>query len=312
VIATDSSVPRAEAAWRAGGAMRLAGVVARIAMAAALAVAAPGCGTSVLIHRDDVTYRGAIDHFQRTRQLIAASLAPDEDQAIFLQAEGFFRYRFAPPGRSVGSYLAQATASIIDLPVLDSLAGSLDLYSLRIRTNDAAVQLWESLLERNPASPLRPLTLYRLGWAYRNAIASGFPGSSDQAFDELAKLAGSPLAPLAAEARRVPWKSQGAATAWSIVPGLGQMYAGEVGNGAIRLTIALAAAAAIIVPSVQAYERGNDLSFRQDWPLLAVAVAGASVLAIDYSSSYKDAQRAALELNERQEAAFEARQPAAP
>jgi hypothetical protein len=197
--------------------------------------------------------------------------------------------------------------------VLDSLAGSLDLYSLRIRTNDAAVQLWESLLERNPATPLRPLTLYRLGWAYRNAIAAGFPGSSDGAFAELsAKFPGSPLAPLAAEVRRMPWKSQASATAWSIVPGLGQMYAGELGNGAVRLTIALAAAAAIIVPSVLAYQRGTDLSLDQDWPLFAVAVAGASVLGIDYSSSYKDAQRAALEFNEREEAAFEARQPTAP
>jgi hypothetical protein len=279
----------------------------------ALVLVAGGCGHSVLIQRDDLTYRRAIDHFQRTRQLVAASLAPDDDQAIFLQAEGFFRYRFAPPGRSFGSYVAQATASIIDLPVLDSLAGSLDLYSLRVRTNDAAVQLWETLLERDPSSPLRPLTLYRLGWAYRNSIASGFPGSSERAFDELtSKYPDSPLAPLAAEAKQVAWKSQGSATAWSIVPGLGQMYAGEVGNGAVRLTIALAAAAMIVVPGVLAYERGSELSWREDWPLLVVGVAGASVLAIDYSSSYQDAQRAVLELNERQEATFEDRRPAAP
>jgi hypothetical protein len=278
----------------------------------ALALVA-GCSHSVLIHRDDASYRRAIDHLQRTRKLVAASLAPDEDQAIFLQAEGFFRYRFASPGRSVGSYLAQGTAAIINLPVLDSLAGSLDLYSLRVRTNDAAVQLWETLLVRDPSTTLRPLALYRLGWAYRSSIASGFPGSSERAFGELtAKYAGSPLAALAVEARNLPWKSQASATAWSIVPGLGQMYAGEVGNGAVRLSIALAAAAMIIVPSVLAYERGSDLSFEHDWPLIVIAVAGASTLAIDYSTSFQDAQRAVLEFNERQEAAFEDRRPEAP
>lgn len=187
-----------------------------------------GCSHSVLIQRDDQTYRAAIDRYQRTRQMITASLAPDDDQAMFLQAEGFYRYRFAPPGRSAASYLAQGTAALINLPVLDSLASSLDMYSLRVRIDDAAVQLWESLLFHNPSTPLRPLTLYRLGWAYRNTLASGFPGSSEAAFDQLAQqFPGSPLAPLAVAARRVPWKSQSKATAWSIVPGLGQMYTGH-------------------------------------------------------------------------------------
>jgi hypothetical protein len=278
-----------------------------------LAVVLGGCGQSVLIHRSDPSYRRAIEHLQRTRQLVTESLAPDDDQAIFLQAEGFFRYRFAPPGKSFGSYLAQATASIIDLPVLESLAGSLDLYSLRIRTNDGAVQLWETLLARNPSTPLRPLTLYRLGWAYRKSIASGFPGSSEMAFDQLiTKQPGSPLAPIAAQAKQVPWKSQARATAWSIVPGLGQIYAGESASGAIRLSIAVAAATAVIVPSILALQRGSDLTFRHDWPLLMLGVAGASALAIDYSSSYQDAQRAVVDFNERSEAEFEDRHPAAP
>src|SRR5439155_7184302 len=132
-------------------------------------------------HHDDLTYRRAIDQFKKSRQLVAESMAPDEDQAMFMQAEGLFRYRFASPGRSFGSYVAQISASIIDLPVLDSLAGALDLDTLRLRTSDGAIQLWESLLARNPSTPLRPLTLYRLGWAYRNSIASGFPGTSDDA-----------------------------------------------------------------------------------------------------------------------------------
>jgi hypothetical protein len=279
----------------------------------ALVLLVPGCGRSVLIHRDDLTYRRAIDHFERTRQLVTASLAPEDDQAIFIQAEGLFRYRFAPPGRSVGSYLAQITASIIDLPVLDSLAGSLDLDLLRLRTSDGAVQLWESLLARNPSTPLRPLTLYRLGWAYRNSIASDFPGTSGQAFDEIiSKYHDSPVAPFAADARKVPWKSQGSATAWSIVPGLGQIYVGEYGNGAIRLTIGLAAVAMIVAPSVIAYERRNDLSWHHDWPLILVGVGGVTILTSDYSSSYQDAQRAVLEFNERREAEFENSHPAAP
>jgi hypothetical protein len=279
----------------------------------ALALALGGCGQSVLIHNSDPGYRRAIEHLQRTRQLVTESLATDEDQAIFLQAEGFFRYRFASPGRSFGSYLAQATASIIDLPVLDSLAGSLDLYSLRIRTNDGAVQLWETLLARNPSTPLRPLTLYRLGWAYRKAIASGFPGSSERAFDGLiTKDPGSPLAAIAAQAKQVPWKSQSSATAWSIVPGLGQIYVGESASGAIRLSIAVAAATAVLVPSILALQRGSELSWRHDWPLLLIGVAGASVLAIDYSSSYQDAQRAVVDFNERREAEFEDSHPTAP
>src|SRR5258708_7680781 len=112
-----------------------------MALLVALALLVPGCSRSVLIHRDDLTYRRALDHFKRTRQLVAASLAPEDDQAIFTQAEGLFRYRFAPPGRSASSYIAQFTASIIDLPVLDSLAGSLDLDSLRLRTSDGPVPL---------------------------------------------------------------------------------------------------------------------------------------------------------------------------
>lgn len=277
------------------------------------AFALAGCSHSVLIRGDDTAYRRAIEHYKHTRQLVAEALASDDDQAMFLQAEGLYRYRFAPPGRSVESYLAQTVASAIDLPVLDSLAGALDLYSLRLRTCDGAVQLWESLLAHSPSTPLRPLALYRLGWAYRSSLASGLPRSSDEAFDELiARHAGTPLAQLAAEARQTPWKSQGSATAWSIVPGLGQIYAGEVGNGAVRLAVALAATAMVAVPGVLAYERRNDLSWSRDWPLLATGIGGAIVLTSDYSSSYQDALRAVVEYNERREAEFEDRHAAAP
>ena len=280
--------------------------------AAALLCALAGCGGSALIRRDDEAYRRSLEHLQRTRQLVAESQAPDEDQAIFLQAEGLFRYRFAPPGRGFGSYLAQTMAAAVDFPVLDSLAGALDLYSLRLKSYDGAAQLWETLLARSPSTPLRPLALYRLGWAYRNSIASGLPGGSDQAFDELARHAGSPLAPLAAEARQTAWRSQGRATALSLVPGMGQIYAGETRNGAVRLAIALVASGMVLVPGVIAFERRNDLSWGRDWPLLVTGIAGAIILTTDYSSSYQDALRAVLEYNERSEMAFENSHPAAP
>jgi hypothetical protein len=276
-------------------------------------VATCGCATSALIRADDNAYRRSLERLRHTRQMVAASLASDEDQAIFEQAEGMFRYRFAPPGRSFGSYLAQTTAAAIDFPVLDSLAGALDLYSLRLKTYDGAVQLWETLLARSPSTPLRPLALYRLGWAYRNSIASGLPRTSEQSFDELiAALPGTPIAVAAAAARRVPWKSQGRATAWSILPGLGQIYVGEVANGAVRVAIAVVSSAMVIVPSVVAIRRGSDLSWSNDWPLLVTGIAGAIILTSDYSSSYRDAVRAVLEFNERHEAEFEDHHPDAP
>jgi hypothetical protein len=278
-----------------------------------VAAIACGCGHSALIPRDDTAYRLSLERYKRTRQQVAASLAPDDDQAMFLQAEGLYRYRFAQPGRSFGSYLAQTAASAVDLPVLEAFAGAIDLYSLRLKTHDGAVQIWETMLARNPDSPLRPLALYRLGWAYRNSIASGLPGTSEGAFDEiLARHAASPVAPFAAAARRVPWKSEGRATMWSLVPGLGQIYAGEVRNGIVRLAIALAADAMIVVPGVIAYQRRDDLSWSNDWPLVVTGLAGAVILATDYSSSYQDALRAVIEYNEAREAEFEAQHPDAP
>ncbi len=278
-----------------------------------LVVALAGCAPSALIPADDLTYRRALEHYQRTRQLVTAALAPDEDQAMFMQAEALYRYRFMRPGHTAGSLVAEGAAAILDFPALDSLAGSLDLYGLRLRTYDGAVQLWESLILRTPQSPLRALALYRLGWAYRNTQASGLPGSSGSAFDAVARVQpDSKLVPLAAEAKRVEWKSLRTATAWSIVPGLGQMYVGHYGSGAIRLAIAAAAAAAVVAPALIAFERRSELTWSHDWPLLLVGAGGATVLAIDYSSSYEDALRGALELNEQREAEFEAAHPDAP
>ena len=278
-----------------------------------LVVMVSACGTSTLIHVRDPTFERSIGRFERSeRAAEAAGAAPDET-AMFLLGEGFYRYRFSFPRRSVSSYLAQVAAAAMDFPALQSFAGSLDMFHLRLRSYDGAVQVWETLLQQHPHTRLEPLTLYRLGWAYRNAVAPGFPRSSGEAFDALVRgFPDSPLVPLAHEAEAVPWKAQGSATAWSVIPGLGQIYAGEYLNGTIRVTISVAGAAMVLVPVVIAYERRADLSWSRDWPLLATGLGGLVVLSIDYSDSYEDALRAVIQYNERQEEAFEAKHPEAP
>jgi hypothetical protein len=267
----------------------------------------------VLIARDDTSYPGALERYRITRRLVTESLAPEDEQDAFVMAEAMFRYRFAAPDRSPASYLAEIGASIIDVPALESLAGSLDLYSLRLKTNDGAVQLWETLLAQHPDTPLGAFALYRLGWAYRKAIVSGLPRTSERAFDDLVALhPASPLVPLAKAAKRVSWKSPGTATAWSLIPGAGQFYAGHYGSGAIRLAIAIAAATAVVLPAVIAYERRDNLSWSGDWPLIVSGVVGGTVLTVDYSHSYEDALRDVIEIDDRREAEFEAEHADAP
>ena len=244
--------------------------------------AACGCTTSALIRPDDPVFARATTRMERTITEVEATGGASAERSLFLQAEAFYRYRFEPPRRGGTSFLAEAAAAITDFPALQSLAGSLDLVDLRLRSADGAVQLWETLLQRYPNSPLRPLTLYRLGWAYRNVGAAGLPRESgDEAFKELLR-AGTP-APIAAilpAARATPSKSKGTAARWSLIPGLGQFYVGEPVNGSVRLAMALAATAAIVTPAVIGFERGSDLTFKHDWPLLA---RGLVVLSIDYT-----------------------------
>jgi hypothetical protein len=129
---------------------------------------------------------------------------------------------------------------------------------------NGAVQVYEALIERYPDSELKPLVLYRLGWAYRNIGMEGFPRNGQDVLKELLNgYPASPFAPWAAEMIQLPFKTQGKAAAWSLIPGAGQMYVGEWRMGAIRL-------------------------------------------------AYQDAQRSAIEFNERQEMEFEMRHPDAP
>ena len=277
-------------------------------------LAAGGCASSVIILHDDPAFQRATQSLGRTQALLATSGAPADEQTRFLQAEGFYRYRFAFPSRGVGAHLAQAGAVFAELPVLQALAASLDMQDLRLRSYDGAIQLWESLLSARPETRLRPLTLYRLGWAYRNGGISGLPRQSgDEAFDALiTHHPSSPLVPLARAAKEIPWKSKRLATELSLLPGAGQVYAGEKANGAVRIVAALVAAAAVLIPIGIAYQRRNDLSWRRDWPLLATSLGGLFVLSIDYTISYQDSLRAVVEFNEREEKAFEDRHPDAP
>src|SRR5205814_9502176 len=98
---------------------------------------------------------------------------------------------------------------------------------------------------------------------------------------------------LAREARKIPYKSQDSAIGLSLVPGLGQMYAGETGNGAARLAAALVCAAMIIVPSYLLYRRVSDRDrlAGADWPYIATPFVGIILLNVVYSTAYQDAIR---------------------
>ena len=179
---------------------------------------------------------------------------------------------------------------------------------MRYRSSDSAVQLWESLLVRSPQTTLKPLTLYRLGWAYRNVGAQGLPRSSKEAFDELIReQPDSSLAGFARQAKDVPWKSKDSAAIRSVIPGLGQLYAGETGNGLVRLGVAAVALAAVAIPTYHAAHGGHTSTLG-----VAGGIAGLIVLSFDYTSSYEDALRAVIQWNERAEAAFNRTYPEAP
>jgi hypothetical protein len=287
--------------------------IVRIAMLAAAALAA-GCGHSPLIHRDDPVLDDSQRHLAKTAVAVEALAAPPAERLLFMQAEGFYRYRFQAPPRNAASTVAVIAAAITDLPAFQALAGSLDLLDLRLRGADGAIHLWETLLARDPQTVLKPLALYRLGWAYRNVGATGLPRESgDSAFDELIAYApGSPLATLAATAKREPSKSKDAATGLSLVPGLAQFYLGHALSGTLRLTIGLGSVAMIAVPIYVAYQRRRDLSWSSDWPLLATGLGGLILLSVDYTVSYQDAMAGVVEFNDRVEADFEARHPDAP
>jgi hypothetical protein len=269
---------------------------------------------SVLIGSEDVTFARGQQRLHATTATVDALKPPEAERDLFLQAEGFYDYRFAFPRRSFVGYLAEGAAAVTDFPALQSFASSLDLADLRIGSSDGAIHLWETLLSQYPATSLRPLTLYRLGWAYRSTSARGFPRrSGDEAFALLAKeYPDSPFAPLAARAMSVPWKSKSKAASLSLVPGAGQMYEGRVGNGTVRLGFGLVSAAMVATPIYFAYERRRELQWNRDWPLLATGALGAVFISIDYTTAYQDAVQGAVRFNERTAAEFEDQHPESP
>jgi len=293
---------------------RSAGLPLLLACTLTAGVGAGACGHTPLIRRDDPVLDDSQRRLANTAAAVDALGPPPAERLLFMQAEGFYRYRFQPPPRNLASTAAVVAAAITDLPAFQALAGSLDLIDLRLRGADGAIHLWETLLARDPQTVLKPLTLYRLGWAYRNAGASGLPRESgDPAFDELIAAApGTPLATLAADAKREPWKSKDTATGLSLIPGLGQFYLGQALSGTVRLAIGLGSVAMIALPIYVAYERRHDLSWSHDWPLLVTGLGGLIVLSIDYTVSYQDAMRGVVEFNDRVEADFESRHPGAP
>lgn len=281
---------------------------------AAIVAFLSACSTSALIQKNDPAFSEAQQRLERTAKMVDELKSPSPERTLFLQAESFYRYRYEPPPRGAASYIAEGAAAITDFPGFQSLAGSFDLFDLRYRAPDSAVQLWESLLTHYPQTTLKPFTLYRLGWAYRSVGAKGLPRQSpDTAFDELIKdQPASTLAALAQEAKTVPWKSKKTATARSLTPGLGQMYVGETRNGLIRLGVAIAALVAVVVPIYTAAHGGDELTWNHDWPLLATGVGGLIVLSFDYTSSYEDVMRGVVQWNERAEADFNRTHPMAP
>jgi hypothetical protein len=285
-----------------------------VALVALVGTTGTGCASAPVVRPTDSVLDSSEHHLARTIKRITESGAPEEDQVLFIQAESFYRYRFQAPPRTMASGLAMAAAAATDFPAFQSLAGALDLLELRLRSYDGAVHLWETMLARNRKTPLRSLALYRLGWAYRNAAVSGLPRQSgDEAWDALVhEEPTSDLARLTLDAKLTPSKSKGKATAWSAIPGGGQLYVGEVKSGCVRLTIGVASLAAIAVPAYVALTRRSDLTWSRDWPLLATGLAGLVVLSVDYTTSYQDAIRGVVEHNERSEAAFEAAHPDAP
>ncbi|HXT97467.1 MAG TPA: hypothetical protein VN853_14290 [Polyangia bacterium] len=273
-----------------------------------------GCASTVLISSADATYVRAQRRLENTAGRVEALGVPRDERVLFMQAEGFYQYRYALASRGTLAAVGEFAAAATDFPALQSFAGSLDLFDLRLRSTDAAIQLWETLLSQKPKTALRPLALYRLGWAYPSSDVLGLPRESgSDAFAALvAENPNTPLASLAKEAEGVHLKKKSAAAAWSLVPGWGQFYVGRPWSGTVRLSIALASLAAVVVPTVVAYDRRAELTWSHDWPLLATSLAGLFVLSFDYTASYEDAMRGVVEWNERAESEFERRHPEAP
>ncbi len=268
------------------------------------------CSTeSALIHRDDATFAKAQAHVQQMRKLVDQLNPPSAERSLFLQAEGFYQYRFTPAKKSNVKYLAEAASAMTDFPGFQALAGSLDVEDLRFRSSDSAVQLWETLLQDYPDTVLKPLTLYQLGWAYRNVGAQGMPRSDpNEAFDELIQdQADSNLGMLARDAKKVPYKTKEQARFRSLIPGMGQIYLDEPQSGFTRLGVMVAGLVAMAVPLYYA-KQGR----KQSLSSVAIGFGGLVILSFNFTNASEDAIHGVIRWNERAESEFQRQHPTTP
>lgn len=270
------------------------------------------CAPSALIRPDDASFTAAQRELARDVQATLPATntePPAPDAVLWLQAESLYRYRFdVEAERPTASYVAQLAAAATDFAPFLVAASSEGMMDLRLHAYDGAAQLYEALLSRYPDSRYRPLALYRLGWAYRNTLTEGFPRDSAGALELLQReYPTSPVASLVPQLQAVPWKSQNTAAVLSLIPGAGQLYVGETSNGLVRLGISLSFAALAVVPLVSLAEQRHVR-----WVPIVLSTAGFTGLQVSYTAAYQDAQRAVLQFNERQEAAFAATHPEVP
>ena len=267
-----------------------------------------GCASSPLPGPGEPSFQRSQDRLRDGIRAAKLPQAPGPDQILFTQAEAFFHYRHRAEPEGAGTYLAEAVGAALEFGPLTVALSSEGLGDLRLHAYDGATQLYETLLQRWPSSQLRQLTLYRLGWSYRNSSIGGFPRTSDAAFAELEQdPAAGHLSALAKEARQVPWKSQDTALLLSVIPGAGQMYTGRVGNGLARLGIALAFATAVVLPIVLMARNG-----RLYWTGSGITLGGFIGLQVIYTDSYQTALHDTMEWNENREREFEGSHPEAP
>jgi len=266
-----------------------------------------GCAPSALIKPRDAVFAESSKRFLKSAQGLGIKAATP-DGALFMQAEAFYHYRFSLQTQDARSMAAEIAVATTDFAPLGYWAASLEMGDFRMQAYDGAIQLYEALLSRFPDTTLRPLVLYRLGWAYRNISMDGFPERPDQPFKDLVKnYPGTPLADLAGAAQGIPYKTQNLATDWSLLPGAGQMYLGHWGDGTVRLSLAAGfAAAALLPPALMFRDR------RFDWLETLLSLAGVIGLEVTYTTAYQDAKRQAVEFNETREQDFDLAHPSAP
>src|SRR5690349_4051382 len=79
-----------------------------------------GCASTVLIPPNDPTFDRAQRRLESTATRVEALGPPSSERALFMQAEAFYQYRYAPPSRGGLAYLGELGAALTDFPALQS------------------------------------------------------------------------------------------------------------------------------------------------------------------------------------------------